>query len=544
MKNKKFRILLIVPRYHFDKKLINEVNYRYQFPFGIAYISAVLKKEGYSVECLNLNHYSGRVEEVLNKKLAETHYDFVGTGNNALGYAITEKIISIVKIHPSKPKFILGGPILTSEPELMYSCLNPDFGVVGEGEETIIELLDFIHKNKDLKKVKGIIFRDSSGKVIFNERRPFLKNLDSIPKPDFEGVEFEKQLSNMHCNDYYFTQSQDYPRVYPILGSRGCPFQCTFCYHEGPYRKRSMKKILDEIAEGVEKYKINIVNLYDEQFSVEKKRMYQFCGGIEKIQKRTPWKINWACQMSVSSVDDKILKRIKDAGCEVVSYGFESFSPTVLKSMKKPITPELINKAFHDTLKAGMAIQAFFIFGDPAETNQSVKETLDWWRNNARGQVGIGFIQPYPGSEIYKHCLRKGIIKDKTNFIKREISNDSCLNMTESMTNQEIEKLGKDVLELTSKHTKYTVPLSMKNSGVNVFEFKVKCPHCKQIIEYKNCLIWNKFSYGFWVICRNCHLRFFIVSSIQRLAYRYYKYTRKLVDFHRRVINVIRERRI
>ncbi|MEK6906793.1 MAG: radical SAM protein [Nanoarchaeota archaeon] len=540
----KFNILLVVPRYPFDKTSVNKTNFRYQFPFGLGYISSILKKERYNVDILNLNHYDGTIEEIINKKLNIKKYDFVGTGGNALLYSIISKIRNIVSKHKTNPKFILGGPIITSEPKLVFRDIKPDFGVIGEGEETVIELLKNIEKNKDLKKVKGIIYYDKLGNIVLTERREVISDIESLPYPDFEGLNYKKVLNNAHANDFYFTQISDYPRVYPILGSRGCPFNCTFCYHEGRYRRRSVKHIIKEIREAIKKYDINIINLYDECFSVEKNRMYEFCKEIKKIREEYGKDIKWACQLSVGYTNKEMLDSMKDAGCFIVSYGFESINLKVLKSMRKPITPEQIENIFKETLKRKIGIQAFFIFGDIAETKESAKETLDWWKKNAKGQIGLGFIQPYPGSEIYLHCLKKGIIKDKEDYIKYKVSQNHWYNMTDSMTDKDISNLKKEILKSTAKYSRYIMPLYIKKMKEDSYELKVKCPFCKQTEHYKNCFIGNRISYGFYMTCRNCGMRFFIVSLIQKISYKYYSKTRILRDQYLKIKNYLIGKRV
>lgn len=538
-KKKNTKILLIAPRYN----LTTKANYNYNFPLGLGYISAVLKKEGYDVDCFNMNHYSGTIEELINGLLDKKKYDFVCTGNNALGYAITKSIIDISRKHRSHPRIVLGGPIITSEPELIFEDLMPDFGVIGEGEKTIIELVDAVKDNKNLEKIKGIVFK-KNGKSVFTEPREPISDINSLPWPDFEGFEFEKQFQNLYPNYTYIYNVFDYPRVYPILGSRGCPFQCTFCYHYSRYRKRTIDNIMEELKSAVKKHRINLILLYDECFSVNKERVYEFCKRIKELQKEISWELKWTVQLTVHNIDEEMLRIMKDAGCDSISYGFESFSSAVLKSMRKPITPQQIENAFNKTLKAGIGVQANFIFGDAAETKETAKETLDWWKKNCHGQVGLGFIQPYPGSEIYKHCVRKGIIKDKLDFIKNDLSRGNWFNMTDKMTDEEIKDLKKEILESTGGYCKFVMPISKKRMRENVYEFFVKCPFCGELNHYKNCFITTPWTYGFFMHCRKCKMRFFIVSWVQKVAYKHYSKIRALRDLQKKIINNIKKRRL
>ncbi|MCX6746789.1 MAG: radical SAM protein [Candidatus Pacearchaeota archaeon] len=513
------KILIIVPKYTLSTER------DYLFPLGLAYISSTLKREKYSVDCLNLNQLKGTVEDIISSHLNNNIYEYVLTGGNSMMFSQFQKIIQITR-KKSSSKIIIGGPIITSEPELMLNSFNPDFAVIGEGEETIVELINVIEKKKNLKQIKGIIYKDKE-KVIITENREPIKDLEKIPYPDFDGFGFEEHLKNMHNLNF---QSNDFPRNYPILMSRGCPNNCTFCWHGTRYRSRSIKDVMKEIEWAISKFKINHLQIYDDCLGADKEQLKEFCKEIKKLSKKTGIHLTWNCQFLTGSVETQILKMMKDAGCEAISYGFESFSPTVLKSMRKPITPEQIDFALKETLKAKIAVQANFIFGDPAETKETAKETLDYWKKNANTQINLFFVQPYPGSDLYKYCIEKGIIKDRLDYIQNRMSPDARINMTKEMSDKEIHDLGDEILILFSKYAKFVRPISMKKTNSNIYAFKVKCPYCHEEIVYKNYFIPNPFMYGFHLVCRNCHMQFVLVGAIQRIAYRFYSKTRSIRD--------------
>lgn len=530
-------ILIVIPRYAFT----NKINYRYTFPLGLGFISAVLKQAGYNVECLNLNHKEGYIKEIIETALDRKKYDYVCTGSNSLIYAVIEKILIAVRAHSSRPKIVLGGPIITSEPETVFNSLNPDYVVIGEGEETILELLESLEKDKELSEVKGIGFKDKDGKIVFTPKREPLKNLDALPYPDFEGIGFKEQLTHIYGNTDYFNTILDHPKPYPLLASRGCPFKCTFCYHYEMYRARSIDNIMEELRGAVKLYGINIINIFDECFSIHRERISEFCERIIKLREELGVELLWGCQMTVTSVDKELLSQMKAAGCYLISYGFESYSAKVLRSMHKPITPEKIDWAFHETLNSGIAIQANFIFGDIAETLETGRETLDYWKKNCKGQVNLDFIQPYPGSEIYYYCLKKGLITDKIDFIKNRIASGNTLNFTEKMTDEEFNQLKKDVFDAESKGREHIRPISMKRMNKNEYSLEVKCPYCRESVRYKNCFIENRFTYGFSVICRNCYMRFFVVSFIQALAYKHYSKVRDIRVFQKNFVKWVKK---
>lgn len=516
-------ILIVVPKYNLSKKKC----YTYNFPMGLAYISAVLKKEKYSVDCVNLNHYDGTIEELMNKILNKKKYDFILTGGNALMFSVIKSISYSTHKHKSRPKIILGGPIITSEPELMVHELKPNFAVIGEGEITIIELLKSIKNNKNLKKVDGIIYQDKIGDIIKTKPRMPIHDIDSLPLPDYAGMSFEKQLKHMHSNDHNYNHPLDYPRTYTLLTSRGCPFNCTFCWHPVKYRKRSLNKIMDELRIMTKKYKINNIVIYDDCFSIDKEWLYEFCKKIKKLSKELSVKLTWFCALVIGTVDGDLLKIMKDAGCHMIGYGFESFSPIVLKSMRKPVNVEQMDKGFKATLKAGIANHSHLIFGDIAETRETAKETIKHWKRFYHGQVGLSFVQPYPGSQIYKYCIEKGIIKDKMNYIQNDMGPHNPINMTK-MLNKEHLRMRKNINKAYSKYMKFIIPLSVKKMGDKIYEVTFKCPYCRKKTVYKNFYIKNKLSYGYYITCRNCPMRFFIVSFFQKVGYKYYAQLRDI----------------
>ncbi|MCK4797746.1 MAG: radical SAM protein [Spirochaetes bacterium] len=528
------KILLIVPCFNSTDK----VNYEYIFPIGLGYISSTLKKAKYDVTCLNLNHKTGKLSDLVNSALDEQDYDVLSMGHIGTGYLTIKELINTAHNHKSKPITIIGGSIISSEPEFMANNLNFDYGIIGEGERTMLGLLECIKNNSNPYDVAGIVYKDAN-KVIITEPRPVIEDLDTIPIPDFDGFDFRELLDNTCSNDNLGSIVSDYPRVYPIICSRGCPFNCTFCYHSLgiKYRIRSIDNVIDELRESINRYRINSIFIYDDLFSVDKVRLTEFCKKIKKLFTQISWDCNWLCQLSVNTVDKTMLKMLKDSGCNFVSYGFESMSPIVLKSMKKPITPEKIDEAFRETIDIGIAIQANFIFGDSAETIETAKETLDYWRKT-KGQIRLGFIQPYPGSEIYNRCIERGIIKNKLDFMNT-LSHGEILhyNMTEKLNDVQFNQLIEDIDSIQIKYGYFVSPSAMTKHKKNIYDIKVICPFCKKKIIYKNFRITNKITFSHFTICKKCMMRFFIVSNYTYFTNKYYFWLKPLRKLYTKLKN-------
>ena len=469
------------------------------FPTGIAYISASLKHAGHDVDCCIFDKPDDLVERLYQQ------YDFLATGGLSCQFVQLRKITDTAK--RTHTKVIVGGGIITSEPALMSRALNADYAVIGEGEETIIELMNCLENNGDLSRVAGIGYLEGGDFVFTGSRKP-QENLDSLPWPDFDGFEFHRMLDSMKPMGY--SDIFDYPREYPMITSRSCPFLCTFCYHPlgNKYRRRSVDSVMRELETAIPKYRINLVSIYDELFSYNEKRVYEFCRRFREFTDTLHWEVKWCCQMRVDRLKDSMLDTMRESGCFLISYGFESYSPTVLKSMKKHISPEQIHHAVHATLDRGISIQGNFIFGDKAETIQTAQETLDFWKDHLEAGIALFFIFVCPNSEIYQHCIKKGIIKDKLDFIANHLFD--VLNMT-AMSDAEFFKLRTMVAKYTAKYSVHSVPLKRTPTSVTL-----RCPHCRGMIEFGNFAI-KGLLYNIPVFCRNCRKRFFIVSRLSRI---------------------------
>ncbi|MFA4884263.1 MAG: radical SAM protein [Desulfotomaculaceae bacterium] len=508
------KVLIVSPRWFVG----DVIYYRYMFPLGLAYLSSVLKKDGHEVDVLNINHYAGPIDDIVRSALGRKKYDQVLTGGISTYLNQIKAVISAVRQADPAVGVILGGGILSSEPELMFDHLKPDQGVIGEGEQTISELVACLAERGNLGQVDGLIYRDERGKVKTTKPRDPIPNIDLIPYPDFDGFEFEKYLDHMHPSDQYFYDLFDKPRTYPIICSRSCPFICTFCFHPlgNKYRQRSLNSIMDELRLNVLRYRINIISIYDELFSNDRQRMLEFCEQIKAFTDILSWDCRWNCQMRVDRIDDEMLAKMKAAGCYMISYGFESYSPQVLKSMKKHISPEQIKRAVELTLKNDISIQGNFIFGDTAETRATAQETLGYWKDNVEAGIQLGFINPYPGTALYQRLVDRGIIKDKLDFIANHIFD--IFNMSEKMTNNEFGKLWFEVVRTRVRHRIYAPRYVLSEGEAGTVKLKAECPHCHREIEYRNFYVLSRQVLFLMLYCRECRRRFYVGSRFYRLG--------------------------
>ena len=491
------------------------------FPLGLAYISAVLKENDHEVECLNLNHCSGTVGDIVGERLVKKgNYDFVCTGGLSPEYKQIKIVVDAVKRANSGARIIMGGGIMSSEPEIMFHAFNPDFAVIGEGETTIVELLSCIQRHGNPGHVPGVALLDDRGKFIMTGKRLPIMDLDRLPIPDFEGFDFETYLHHQKPTDQYFYDLYNHPRVYPIVTSRSCPFLCTFCFHPlgNKYRQRSIDDIMYELDHAVKKYRINLIAIYDELFSFDRERVFEFCERIKVLFERIPWECKWGCQMRVDRLDENMLATMAESGCHMVSYGFESYSTRVLKSMKKHIRPDQIDRAVDLTLKHNLSLQANFIFGDRSETSETARDTLNYWKEHNDAGIMIGFVNPYPGTALYHHLVDRGIIENRLDFIENHIFD--VFNMTDTMAEKEFNRLQVDIFDAHLKYRMFGKQQLLAKASDGTYTIRVKCPHCRKMIEYLNYSILFPLYFVLPMYCRNCRRRFFVSSNIYRYSTR------------------------
>ena len=491
--------LFITPKY------VNRGQY-YDFYLGLAYVSSYMKYKGYKVFCLNTNHYDTPIEQQISELISEKHIDVICTGGMSFHFNEINTILDAAK--KIKPEIItvVGGAIITSDPNLALENMQIDFGIIGEGEETMADLADAICNGRDLNQVKSIAYFDTKHELIITEHRPPISDLDALPIPDYEGFEYGNYLNLLAPSNSVIFSLLDEVRPAYISASRSCPFSCTFCYHPlgQKYRQRSLDTVFREIDYLVKMYNINLLAIMDELFSTDKERMYEFAERIKK------YNIIWMISLRVPDVDKTVLKILKESGIFAISYGIESMSDTILKSMKKKTTKIQIENALKLTYDAKIAIQGNILFGDPEETEETVKESIDWWKNHPEYGINLFMIKTIPDSPIYKYAIANGLIKDKLKHIKDKFP---IINLTK-LSDEKFEQIhGFVSTSIGGIHYENVKVISSKITSTNylkenIFEIVIECPLCHTISKYKNM---RQVTFGvlFHIYCRNCyaHLR-------------------------------------
>ncbi|MFH1594001.1 MAG: radical SAM protein [Candidatus Omnitrophota bacterium] len=401
-------------------------SYIHIFPQGIAYIASVLLKQGHDVELYNQDkfHYS---EEHLTRYLDNNRFDFVGLGVIG-GYYQYRKLLKIsdaINRSRQRPFYMIGGHGPSPEPEYFLKKSGADAAIIGEGEETVIELIESVANRKPLTKIDGIAYLDGK-KVVINKRRGLIKDIDSIPFPAYGlfPIDYYRLFRDITMGKSDF--------MMPILSGRGCTFNCNFCYRmdEG-FRPRSEKSIIEEIELLKTQYDINYIDFTDELLMSSEERTVSLCESFI----RAGLNIRWKCNGRLNYAKKDVLKLMKESGCVFINYGIEAMDNEVLKNMKKALTVDIIIKGVEGTISAGITPGLNLLFGNIGDTNRTLKKAVDFlikYDDGAQLRT-LRPVTPYPGSPLYYYAIEKGLLKDVKDFYENKHMNSDlpAVNFTE-----------------------------------------------------------------------------------------------------------------
>jgi len=407
------KILFIEPPFKIFTGFVN-----FFFPMGLGSLAAVLRNAGHEVIIFDvdalkkgsdidfseeykrlelyregLNNDQHWVWQEIKKVLNSYQPDLVGISAMTPIFGSALKTAEVVKKYNPELLVIVGGPHPSLLTEQTLRSKDIDIAVRGEGERTILELVKTIENGGDLYKVKGISFKEN-GKVFNNELQEPIKNLDEIPFP----------ARDLLMNPQNYT-SED---MGAILGSRGCPFNCTYCSHFWGrcVRFRSPQNVFQEIKEIRHKYGTRQFELKDDTFTANRKWVTDLCNLLilENL------KINWGCTTRANLLDEDILRKMQKAGCNVVRIGVETGSERILKETKKGVTFEQMKKAAKILNKLGIFWSGYFMMGLPTETEEDILKTYQFMKELNPYYAGLGVYNPFPATELFDQGVKLGLL--------------------------------------------------------------------------------------------------------------------------------------
>ena len=390
------------------------------FPEGLGILAACLKNAGHQVEVIDANAHRYEKPEV-ESLIEKADYDLIGLGGLVTVYPYMVWFADMCKrVHPDRP-VILGGNAVTPIPALIMENTKADIACVGEGELTLVEVADALEQGRSLQGIAGIWYRDKDGLVKTNPDRPVIKDLDTIPWADRDIFPTDIYLNNAvgPINKDKWgggTTNEQTRKSFIVRVSRGCPYRCTFCYHDfmgQGFRMRSPEAIVDEIEHIYHKYGATYFGLGDDLATANQKKFTRVCHLIRE----RGIDIEFGTAVRANMVKEDFLWMLKDHGCDAVSMGVESGSPKILEIMNKKVTLEQQKNAVRLVRKVFGSLVASFIVGYPGETKETIQETIDFCKELELEPEVIFYATPYPGTWLYEEALRRNLIPDEHEYL-------------------------------------------------------------------------------------------------------------------------------
>lgn len=367
---------------------------------GLTYIGSTLKNAGYEVEVVDLRIDSiisieSSIDEILKYERV-----VVGLYTTCDSYNFLEDFTARIKQNNKDIPIILGGPFVSSIPEVLMKCLSVDYAVAGEGELTILELMDALSsKKKDsISNIAGVYYKED-GRVIFTKSRTQIKDLDSLPHLDL---------------GLWPSVKKDSVEKIGISSSRGCFANCSFCFKSiSEVNAQSPQRFTEEVNLLMSRYGLRYCYLNDLNFVINKERTHRLCEGLKKTGLR------WACSTRVDNIDEDLLRAMREAGCEEIWYGFESVDQRVLDVNFKGISVEDIKNAIKLNNKVGIKVMGNFIIGLLGETEDSLEKMVRFIEDEKEViPCSVKYLTPFPGTYVYRYARQKGLIKDDIEYFK------------------------------------------------------------------------------------------------------------------------------
>jgi len=374
-------------------------------PQNLGYLARALLDNDISYDVLDMR--LGYKFKHLKKKIENFKPDIVGISLVSLEYKNSYDLISMIKQTFPSIKIVVGGPHVTVlKEEVLEECTDIDYGVVHEGEGTLVDLCqDRVAENE----IKGLIIRDGE-KVVFNAGRRYPKNLDKISWPTYEKFEMHRYIQEM-----------------PFNSSRGCPYQCVFCPNKlinRKYRMRSAENVVDEIEYWYRKG-YRIFNYDDDNFTLINERVYRIC---DEIEKRGIKDIELRCSNGIRAdrVNRRLLKRMREVGFNYIAFGVDGGNNRMLEINKKGETIEQIEQAIKDACDLGFDVKIFVIVGMPYERLEDVEDSLRIVQKYPIKRVILNNPIPYPGTELFETVKKNNwFIKQPEEYLNYVTENEN-----------------------------------------------------------------------------------------------------------------------
>lgn len=383
------KILFVVPFHKFgiDKELgMNQKGP----PLSIAYLQAFMKKNGIECRIFDARAYRRPVQS-LRDMIDTERPDLIGINIHCTteiddGIFIADKIKKI----DTRIPVVVGGSHPSALPEETLARYDSvDLVVFGEGENTLLEIATAIENRGDLTHIAGLAYR-RDGEIVRNTIREMISNIDTLPLPDFSGFPFERY------KPHYFKGIE-----IPVITARGCPNRCIFCYQPMGHnvRVRSYEMVVEEIERDIKEYNATQIFFADDTLTIDPEYTIRL---FEEIKRRGLTKVRYVASTRIDRVNKEMLKTMKEANVFSIVYGAECGNQRILDGIRKGFTLEQTEQAIRWTKEVGIKVDTNFIIGLPYETEETIKQTLNFIMKLNPDFINLAILAPFPGTEVYE----------------------------------------------------------------------------------------------------------------------------------------------
>lgn len=425
------KVLFLYPNY--DSHVVHP-------PIGLGYLASYLEKNKHEVSIYDGTLHNASQEDYISI-IKRFKPDLVGISVLTRGHNRAKDIIKVIKKKYKRLPVVIGGTQVTAAPREVFEDLGADFAVIGEGELTLSELVEaLVNKKKSFSKIKGLVYKTSGGRTKLPlKERELIENLDSIPFPAW----------HLMVPDEYrivpiLEPAHNFP-IAPVLTTRGCPFNCSFCASNITWRRRlrfrSVENVIAEIKLLKETYGVKEIHFCDDNFTMNINRAEEMCDALIKENIN----VSWQCPngVRIDRLTTPLLKKMKSSGCYAVGLGIETGNKEMLKRVNKQLDLSIVPGVLKKLKNAGIESYGFFILGLPGETAKTAKDTIDFALNHSFDKAWFNIFTPYPGSSAFSEWMGKKKFSD-IDWDKHDCS--TAVMASPDFSVKEIEKLQKSAV--------------------------------------------------------------------------------------------------
>jgi len=407
---------------------------QYSFPLSYAYLAGYLLHQNERVQVL----FRQRDNSALVRQIMELNPLLVGFGSLYPELQEIRNIINLLNEAGRRFPIVIGGQMVSPIPEFSLLVTGADFGVLGEGEIILYQLVSALRNGDDPSDIKGLAIRQGND-VHLTGSGPFIRDLSQLPPvpyhlfPENEWLEIGRWYT-MNCPQPHWRFTD---RAINVHGGRGCPFQCNFCYHHSPPRYRPVDLMLSEAEESLKRFQGNMLYFSDDLVLGSPRRAKELVTGLANLRQSISYSVSTRFDI-LKRLDDDLLGQMKETGCRIMGLGIESGSDRILKIIGKNTTSEDILQGLNRLKQVGILPTVSMMVGQVDETMDDINESLKLMRQSVRENPNIQYsftiMTPFPGSPVYRHIMTNGLLKDDKEFYDKYFSRGSTWNLVVNLS--------------------------------------------------------------------------------------------------------------